>query len=850
MRVRTRVLVVAAVAALSLWAIYPPRETIKLGLDLNGGVHLVLRVKTDDALRRETQLAAERLRRELTDGRIAFTTVEATGPTSFRVAGIQDEASFRKLSAEADTSFERVVPGATGNGTGTGTGTYLYRMRPSHVTQARRDTVQQALHTIERRVNDLGVAEPVVARYSGDDQILVQLPGVTDIDRAKQVIKSTAQLRLTLVERGPVASREEAVEPYGSAWPQDLQVLPGPSAGPGPSTPAFYVVRTVAAVAGDDLRDARQSLDEFNRPAVAFTLKPDAAVRFGAFTEQHLNRALATVVDNRVTSVATIVSRIDDQGQITGVSREEMIEQVITLKSGALPADLEYTEEHMIGASLGDASIRAGVLASMGGLTLVVLFMLAYYRLAGLNALMSIVLNLLILVGLVAFIPVTMTLPGIAGLILTIGMGVDSNVLIFERIKEELAKARTARAAVTAGFDRVWITIVDTHVTSLIAAALLFQFGTGPIRGFATTLTIGLLANVFTAVFASKTVFEVALRHGRGTTRALFSNATHAAPTMTLNFSRWGWHAIALSLAVIGAGALTMATKGLPLGIDFSGGTLVVVEFTQPGVTEARVRDAVAGMPGDEVVQRYGTVSERRWLIRLPLAQEAGQTTSLEAVAQQVARSLQAANLPAFQIVDRQLVSAAIGEDLRWRGIYATLASMAAITIYVGVRFRFSFALGAIAATCHDVLVTLACLSLAGYDLSLNVTAALLTIIGYSVNDTIVVFDRIRENIKTMRADSLTTVVNRSVSQTLSRTLITAGTTLLSVLSLYLFGGEALRGFAFTMLAGIVSGTYSTVFIASAIAARVSGRQGARSTSPARTLPSSSPWDRDVHPGR
>jgi preprotein translocase SecF subunit len=502
-----------------------------------------------------------------------------------------------------------------------------------------------------------------------------------------------------------------------------------------------------------------------------------------------------------------------------------VIEQVITFKSGALPADLEYVEERTIGASLGAASIRAGVLASVGGLLLVVLFMLGYYRLAGLNAMTSIVLNLLILVALVASIPVAMTLPGIAGLILTIGMGVDSNVLIFERIKEELGLGRSARAAVSAGFDRVWITIVDTHITSLIAAAFLFQFGTTFIRGFATTLTIGLIANVFTAVFASRTMFELVLRRRCSTARSLsitspftlFANAN-------VNFTRWGRHAMLLSLLVIGAGAATMATRGLPLGIDFSGGTLVIVEFGRQGVTEDAVRNAVAALPGDEVVQRYGPADERRFLIRLPLADEKEQSLILEAGARRVTEALQAANLPAFQIADRELVSAAIGEDLQWRGIYATVASIVAITLYIAVRFRFAFAIGGIAATFHDILVTLACLSLAGYDLSLNVTAALLTVIGYSVNDTIVVFDRVRENAKAMKGQSPASILNLSVNQTLARTVITAGTTLLSVLSLYLFGGEALRGFAFTMLVGIVSGTYSTVFIASSIATRLSRR--------------------------
>ena len=617
-------------------------------------------------------------------------------------------------------------------------------------------------------------------------------------------------------------SREAALAAYRNAVPSDLELLPGPGGGE-PGSTLFYAVRRVPAVAGFDLRSARESLDQNNRPAVGFTLKPDAARRFGEFTAANINRPLATVLDNRVMSVATIESRIDDEGQISGVSREEMTQQVINLNSGALPADLEYVEERTIGASLGAASIRAGVLASLGGLGLVLVFMLGYYRLAGLNALTSVVLNLLILLALMAYIPVTLTLPGIAGLILTIGMGVDSNVLIFERIKEELAASQVPRAAVRAAFTRVWLTLIDTHVTSLVAAAFLFQFGTSAIRGFATTLAIGLLANVFTSVFVSRTMFEVAL--GRpvrrslgegGDANSLSIGTSQLFANTRANFTRWRWHAVAFSLAVVLAGGVTVATKGLPLGIDFTGGTLAVVEFKQDGITEEQVRAAVAPLPGDEVVQRYGAEADRRFMIRLPLA-SAGEG-GLELTVNQIRQSLQTAGLPEFTFAKRDLVTATVGGDLQRRGAYAVAASLAAIALYIGLRFRFAFAIGAIAATLHDVLVTLACLSLAGYDLTLNVVAALLTIIGYSVNDTIVIFDRVRENAKLKGAPGLEAVVNASVNQTLSRTVITAGTTLLSVVALYLFGGEALQGFAFTMLVGIVAGTYSTVFIASAIA--------------------------------
>jgi len=493
---------IAVVIGLSVWAFYPPDSKVKLGLDLKGGVHLVLRVKTDDALKVETDTTVERLRDTLTRASVAFSKLEATSSTEFRADGITDDAAFRTQAADAETVYDRSSE----------TGGYSYRMKPNVANQLRDETVSQALETIERRVNELGVAEPIVARYGARDQILVQLPGVSDVRRAKEIIRSTARLELRLVDQGPFPNREAALQAFNNVLPPDAELLPGKSEGSGGTAGAvYYAVKKVSAVAGNDLRNAQQSLDEFNRPAVHFTLKQDAAVRFGSFTEANIGRPMAIILDGRVMSVATIQGRITDSGQITGITREEMLDQVITLKSGALPASMDYLEERTVGPSLGQDSIRAGVSASLAGLALVIVFMVFYYKLTGINAVVSIVVNLLILLGLMAAIPVTMTLPGVAGFILTIGMGVDSNVLIFERIKEELATARGARSAVNAGFDRVWWTIVDTHVSSLIAALLLLQFGTGPIRGFAVTLIIGLLSNVFTAVFVSRTMFEAVL---------------------------------------------------------------------------------------------------------------------------------------------------------------------------------------------------------------------------------------------------------------------------------------------------------------------------------------------------
>ena len=506
--IRWKILVILGVIALSAWSFYPPAQKIRLGLDLKGGVHLVMRVQTDDALRLETETAADRLREQLKTAKIGVAGVTVSGPTDFAVAGVpteQDQA-FRGALTEVELSYNRSSsPG----------GNYTFTLKPNIVVQLREDTVNQALQTIERRVNELGVAEPIVARHSAADQILVQMPGVTDVARAKEIIRSTALLELKQVEQGPFSDETAARQAYGGNVPPDVQILPGRSEGTQPSERAatvYYAVRRVPAVTGRDLRNAKPTLDENNRPAVSFSLNNEGARKFGTFTQANIGRQLAIVLDGRVYSAPRIEGRIDDEGRIHGsFTNQEASDLSLTLRSGALPASLTYLEERTVGPSLGADSIRAGVLASAGGLIAVVVFMLLYYKLSGLNALASITVNLMIVLGLMSYLGATMTLPGIAGFILTIGMGVDSNVLIFERIREELRSARGVRHAVAAGFDRVFLTILDTHVSSLIAAAFLFQFGTGPIRGFATTLTIGLLSNIFTAVFLSRTIFELVL---------------------------------------------------------------------------------------------------------------------------------------------------------------------------------------------------------------------------------------------------------------------------------------------------------------------------------------------------
>ncbi len=502
-----KILTIVFVTAVSVFCFTPPSKKVNLGLDLQGGVHFVLKVQTDDALRLETQTISEQVRQQAGDEGITVTVPPPT-LTDFTVEGVPSDRDqqFRTIADNlAGTTFDRSQAGA---------GVYVFKMRPNIAVQTRNEAVTQAIQTIERRVNALGVSEPNIAPYgSANDQIMVELPGVTDVARAQQIISDTAVLELKLVLSGPATTEAELLQANGGTVPADAQVVQGPSEVAGDTSRVFYLVRRIPMVTGRDLRTARASVDEYNQPMVAFTLSSEGVGKFSRATSENVGKRLAIVLDNQVVSAPNIETAITTaDARITGrFTQQEVQDLALVLKSGALPASMIYLEKREVGPSLGADSIRAGIISSFVGLGLVTLFMLVYYKLAGFNALASIALNLIILMGFMSYLGAVMTLPGIAGFILTIGMGVDSNVLIFERIKEELAARKTARQAIAASFNRVFMTIVDTHVTSVIAALMLLNFGTGPIRGFAVTLLCGLAANVFTAVFVSRTLFELIL---------------------------------------------------------------------------------------------------------------------------------------------------------------------------------------------------------------------------------------------------------------------------------------------------------------------------------------------------
>jgi preprotein translocase subunit SecD len=480
-------------------------KQLKLGLDLKGGVNLEMRVQTDDAVKLETDQESERLRDELTKRGVMFANITTPTVTQFRVEGVApaQDAAFRQAANDVP-NFDR-SPAVNG--------TYTFTMKQSVAQTLRDESVVQARETIERRVNELGVTEPSISQQ-GTDQLLVQLPGVSDVDKAKSIIGSQGLLELKIVEQGPASTQESLL--VGGQVPSGMEIVPGSTGALGDTNTSYYLVRKVAAVTGRDLRNARPSIDENNQPAVSFTLNNEGGRKFGAVTGDNIGRQLAIILDGKVQSAPRIDSRINTDGRITGSFTNEEVQNLsLILRSGALPAKLDYLSERTIGPSLGADSIRSGVTASIVGLMLIVVFMLVYYKFSGINAVVALIFNLIILLGLMAYIGAVMTLPGIAGFVLTMGIGVDSNVLIFERIKEEMESGRSSRQSMNAGFDRVWWTLVDTHIAALISAAFLFNFGTGPIRGFATTLALGLLSNLFTSIFVSKTLFELELA-GRG----------------------------------------------------------------------------------------------------------------------------------------------------------------------------------------------------------------------------------------------------------------------------------------------------------------------------------------------
>jgi len=531
MNLKTKALVILAVVVACLYGLYglPTsaeearqnfRQNVRLGLDLRGGSHLVLQVQVQDAFKAEADLIIDRLKQDLASEGVNYDSIERNDPQTLDDAE-SIQINIQGVPLDATSSFRSLVSDRFPNWVLAPVSSTDYKMniRPTEALALRRDTVERSIRTIENRINGLGLTESTVqqrGRSDAESEVLVQMPGVDDPARVKAILQTAAMLELTEVNDGPFMSRQEALAKHGGVLPLNTrlvrQVVRGADQGE-----SWWLLTRSAVITGRDVRNARPGRDEFGKWETDFTLSQEAAQRFGRFTEANIGNRLAIVLDGQVRSAPTIQGRSDDSGRITGAANEqEAADLSIVLKAGSLPAGIDYLEERTVGPSLGADSIRQGFISGLAGVGAVILVMLWYYRKAGINATLALVFNAVILLAVLSYFDAVLTLPGIAGVILTIGMAVDSNVLIFERIKEELRAGKAIPAAIDTGFGKAFLTIIDTHVTTVVACAFLFIFGTGPVKGFAITLTIGLAANLFTAVFVSKSLFDFDLsRHPR-----------------------------------------------------------------------------------------------------------------------------------------------------------------------------------------------------------------------------------------------------------------------------------------------------------------------------------------------
>ena len=665
-------------------------------------------------------------------------------------------------------------------------------------------TLDQAVEVIRKRVDSVGVAEPVIQPV-GQNRIIVQIPGVSEADKAsyRRQLERVAKLEFTLVHE-----RSDELVGDGKTKPQipiDSQLLMLRDRQPNGTVKEFpIVVKRRTEISGKSVANAFRSVDQLGRAVVIIEFNPEGRKKFGNLTEQNIGRRLAVILDGEVYSAPVIRSAIYGSCEISGGNMSSVeAEELASVLKNPLENPVSIIDERGVDPSLGASSVQSGFLAGWVSIVAVGLFALVYYRWLGLVSVFGLALNILILLGLLAQFGFTLTLPGLAGLILTIGIGVDANVLVFERIREELVHHRTALEAVGSGFQRAFSSILDANVTTVIAAAILFWQGSGPVQGFATVLCLGIFSSMFAALIISRTGAEwLAEKGGKGSLHMmrLFENCK-------INFLGLRGPAFILSGLLLGAGLVTVVIKGEKvLGVDFTGGDLVTFSF-QEKVDDGKIRSSLGSMA--EVVQYQRSPVGGQEVLSLRTAfgmgEKAGETLSKDFPQAK------------FQQLQLDKVAGVVGNELKQKALIALILGMIAIFLYTTWRFETSFAIGAIVALLHDVLISLGIFALLGRELSLPMVGAILAVAGYSINDTIVIFDRIREFFRGGVGADRAGVMNLAINQTLSRTLLTSGLTFLAVLVLFVLGGRVINDFALILLIGIVVGTYSSIFIASPI---------------------------------
>jgi SecD/SecF fusion protein len=672
--------------------------------------------------------------------------------------------------------------------------------------------ISQAVDVLRKRIDQFGVAEPII-QPAGGNQILIQLPGLSEADKvsAEAQIQKAAYLEFRMVKEDSQQIIDTHL-PIPPGYELLKHVEPQPDNRP-PIVEEYVVKKKPEnGLAGDIVKSAMVVRGNLGEPQIDFTLNDNGAKRFADVTRNNIGRQLAIVLDGQLYSAPTIQSAIETgNGQITGKYSIQEAQELANVLQNPLRAPLKIDSSYDVDPTLGKDSIHSGIRASIAAVIFVSAFMLCYYWIAGLTANIALITNIIIVFGVMCSIGATLTLPGIAGMVLTVGMAVDANVLIYERIREELSKGKSLRGAIAAGYARAFGTIFDSHVTTLISSVILIFMGTGEIKGFGVTLTIGVAASLFTALVVTRLIFNWLLNHNwlkslpmlHIIRSAKVNFMTAATPLFIIT-----WTFIILA---IGYGAFGRGDK--LFGVDFLGGDSTKFSFQQRvGVDQIRSALTTIGEK-DAQIQYQKDLSGGRETLRVTTS--SGSEQKVEQTLEQQFPQAQ------FHAEERQHVGASVGADVRNSAIIACLLALFGILVYVAFRYEFSFAVGAILGVVHDVLLTIGCYCIAnatsGRQFNATVVAALLTIIGFSLNDKVVIFDRIRENLKLGVRGTFREVINQALNQTLSRTIITSGTVFLATISLYLFGGGVINDFAFTFLIGIITGTYSSIYIASAL---------------------------------
>ncbi|ODT76121.1 MAG: protein translocase subunit SecDF [Pelagibacterium sp. SCN 64-44] len=785
------------------WPAFLPHQTVVLGLDLQGGSHLLLQVNQDGIVNERLQTLRRDVRNTLanqngignlitTDAAKRTLTIELTDPSQKEAArkaveGLQNVISNALLSVGG---VNELAFGETPDGKLT------VSLTQEGVEERMSALVAQSMEVIRKRVDELGTTEPSIQRQ-GTNRVLIQVPGFGDSQRLKDIISRTARLTFHMVYPGMSAAQARA-----QGLPAGTMILPSQDG-------TEELLYEEVALGGESLVDAQPSYDQQRAmPVVSFKFDTRGAITFGQITAANVGKRFAIVLDNTVITAPVIQQAITGgSGQISGnFTTSSANDLAVLLRAGALPASLDVIEERTVDASLGADSIQHGLTAGIIASVLVVSFMVIAYGLWGVFANVSLVLNILLLFGALSMLGATLTLPGIAGIVLTIGMAVDANVLIYERMREEQRAGKSPIQAINAGFERAWGTIIDSHLTQLIVAIVLYFLGSGPVQGFAVTLALGILTSLFTSY--TVTSFQVATWFRVTRPKRLKIQHFRFIPDGTkIPFMKISRYVIAFSIVASIVSIGSAYTKGFNLGIDFVGGTAIVIQHDGGPADVGQVRSLLDGLELGEVqVQGFGTPEDV--LVRIQ-AQEGGQDADQVAVSK-VRDALATEN---YTVRSTEAVSGTVSGELAWKGTIAVIIALASILIYIWFRFEWQFAMAAVTTTTHDVIMTIGLFSLTGLEFNLTSIAAVLTLVGLSLNETVVVSDRVRENLRKHRKMPLPELIDLSINQTIVRTSLTQFTVFLALIPLVLFGGEVIRSFTIAMTFGCFVGMYSSIIV-------------------------------------